>query len=168
MRVTLRQTGVPSADQVEGAYPSPRLREKGPVAVFECFDPIPCDPCYASCPSGAVREFRDINDLPQLDQEKCTGCGICVARCPGLAVFVVQERYDGCRGLVKLPHEFLPLPEPGQTVDALDRSGRVLGPAEVVRVVGARRGDTPVVWIALDRGLVRDARCIRLKGDPPR
>lgn len=41
-------------------------------------------PCATSCPTGAVRPFEDINDNPSSDYSKCTGCGLCVAKCPGL------------------------------------------------------------------------------------
>jgi len=48
-------------------------------------------------------------------------------------------------------------------VDALDRGGSKVGQARVVRVVGKRRGDTPVVWIALDKNLLRDVRALRVR-----
>jgi len=161
--VTLAETGIPSAEQVKSCYPPAEVRGRGPVAVFECFQRIPCDPCYWACPRGAVLEFQDINDLPRVDWARCNGCGLCVARCPGLAVFVVDETYAPGEGLLKLPHEFYPLPAEGEVVDALDRGGSRVGEARVVRVVGKRRGDTPVVWIAVDKSLLRDVRAIAIR-----
>lgn len=163
--MTLETSGIPSQEQIDKSYPPEHIRRRGPVAVFECFQRIPCDPCYWSCPHKAVLEFKDINDLPVVDYSKCTGCGVCVGRCPGLAIFVVHENYDDKRGLVALPHEFLPLPSPGDSVDLLDRAGGRLGTGEVIRVTGKSKGNTPVIWVAMDRSLVRDARAIRVRGD---
>ena len=36
--------------------------------------------CEAVCPFGAIT--MDANNLPVVDDEKCTGCGVCVAACP--------------------------------------------------------------------------------------
>ncbi len=36
--------------------------------------------CVAVCPFGAIRMGED--ELPIIDEEKCTGCGICVKECP--------------------------------------------------------------------------------------
>ena len=58
----LRRTGVFSAEEVNRVMPPPEVLKKGPVAVVECIQEIPCDPCHASCPFGAIKEFKDIND----------------------------------------------------------------------------------------------------------
>ncbi|QJW44353.1 hypothetical protein HA075_22045 [bacterium BFN5] len=48
----------------------------GPTAIFECLQPIPCNPCADACPRGAIT-VKEINDCPTLDKERCNGCGIC-------------------------------------------------------------------------------------------
>ena len=73
----------------------------------------------------------DITALPQLDEDKCIGCYTCIAVCPGQAIFVVDESLEGDDATVAMPYEFLPLPEKGEKVTALDRSGAELGEAEV-------------------------------------
>jgi Na+-translocating ferredoxin:NAD+ oxidoreductase RNF subunit RnfB len=49
--------------------------------------------CMAACPFDAIR--MDERGLPQIDQAKCTGCGICVRECPrgeaGLLMLVPDE-----------------------------------------------------------------------------
>jgi len=35
--------------------------------------------CEKKCPFGAIKMM---NNLPEIDEEKCTGCGICVEVCP--------------------------------------------------------------------------------------
>lgn len=162
--MTLEKTGIPTAEQIDSVYPPSDVRKKGPYAVFECFQRIPCDPCYWSCPARAVGEFADINDLPVVDYAKCTGCGICVAACPGLAVFVIDENYDEARGLIKLPHEFVPIPRPADRVKALDRSGTHVCDGEVIRVLGTRRGETTVVWVAVQKAHLHHVRAIDVGG----
>jgi Fe-S-cluster-containing hydrogenase component 2 len=103
----------------------------GPKAVIECFEEIPCDPCVDACPKGAIRIEGSITALPVLDFEKCTGCGLCIPACPGLAVFVVDSDWSENEGRVKLPYEFLPLPEEKETVIVLDQNGKEIGTGRV-------------------------------------
>lgn len=81
----VRFTGIPSAEELRGAsgIPSQERMKKGPVAVIECVQEIPCNPCENACPFGAIKIGDPITNLPVLDGEKCTGCGTCVAMCPG-------------------------------------------------------------------------------------
>ena len=103
-------------EHCEGAVLPPKEqweKKKGGYVVIECPKRIPCNPCYTSCPTGAVLPFEDINDTPKIDYSKCTGCGICVSRCPGLACFVIDMTYAEDKAVIKLPYELLPLPERG-------------------------------------------------------
>lgn len=61
-------------------------KKKNGLVIVECPQRIPCNPCHTGCPTGAIKEFADINDTPQIDYEKCTGCAMCVAKCPDLPV----------------------------------------------------------------------------------
>ena len=74
--------------------PSKDRFEKGPVAVIECIQEIPCNPCEAACRFGAIQIGDPITNLPKLIENKCTGCGICVANCPGLAIFIINKVYE--------------------------------------------------------------------------
>ena len=58
-----------------GHYPSEERMRKGPVAVCECLQRIPCNPCESSCPFHAITIGEDISNLPELDADKCVGCG---------------------------------------------------------------------------------------------
>ncbi|MBA1333937.1 MAG: 4Fe-4S ferredoxin, iron-sulfur binding domain protein [Firmicutes bacterium] len=159
----LEKTGIPTEEQLKEVTPSKERLSRGPVAIIECFQEIPCNPCYTSCSTGAIKELVDINEKPEVDFDKCNGCGICISNCPGLAIFVVDESYSEDKALIKLPYEFLPLPEKGDMVKALDRSGQVVGQAEVVKVVNSKAQDrTPVIWIAVDKELSMRVRNIEM------
>ena len=46
-------------ERVLKLLPSEERRKKGPYAIFECFQQIPCNPCYTACRFGAVKELTD-------------------------------------------------------------------------------------------------------------
>ena len=134
-------------------------KKKGGFAVIECPKRIPCNPCATSCPTGAVLPFEDINDTPRIDYEKCTGCGKCVARCPGLACFVIDLTYGGeDQALISMPYELLPVPEKGGTVACLDRIGRVVAEGLVTAVREPWKDQTRVVSVVIPRTLAEEIR----------
>jgi len=49
----LEVDGVPTLDDVMGNFPSEERLLKGFVAVHECYQDIPCNPCVESCPVHA-------------------------------------------------------------------------------------------------------------------
>lgn len=149
------KTGVLSAKDL--ILPSDDQLKKG-VAIIECVQEIPCDPCVAICPVDAI-SMKDINDLPRVDFDKCTGCKRCVGICPGLAIFVVKVKDD--KALITLPYEFLPVPKVGDIVTALDREGNSQGDAKVLKV--NRGGKTTVVTIEVEKDLAMDVRNIRVR-----
>ncbi len=157
----LARTGVVTKELLEGALPSPKRRAEGPYAVIECFQEIPCNPCSLACPFQAIRPMADINELPELVPDLCTGCGICAGVCPGLAIFIVDETVGGGRATVTLPYEFSPLPEKGQTVAAVDREGAFVVEAEVSRVIRGRKKGTPLVTLSVPLDRVQEVRFFR-------
>lgn len=142
--------------------PSEARCAEGPVAVLECCQQIPCNPCEQACPFGAIHVGKPITNLPVLDESKCTGCGTCIAHCSGLAIFVIDKTYSDIEGTVSFPYEYLPLPVKGQRVTAVNRAGEAICEATVVRIVNSKKNDhTPVITIALDKEFVNEARSIR-------
>ena len=101
--------------------------KRGPHAVIECTEEIPCNPCCTACPQGAITMAEGLSSLPCLNRGKCTGCGLCIPCCPGQAIFVSDDTYSGSEGLLSLPYEFTPLPIVGQSVILTDRRGRPVG-----------------------------------------
>ena len=110
------------------------MNKKRPIAVLECWEEIPCDPCVTACNTGAI-SLTHLSGLPVLEKEKCTGCGLCAAVCPGLAIFILDYNKDDTNGTVTFPYEFLPLPEKGSTVTGTDKLGKPVCSVEVIRVV---------------------------------
>jgi len=75
--------------------------------VIRCVQEIPCNPCVEACPKGWVQlEGESIMSLPRWDQE-CVGCLKCTVVCPGLAITVVDRRFDstGKKAQVWIPWE---------------------------------------------------------------
>lgn len=142
--------------------PSRERYEKGAVAVVECVQEIPCNPCVDACPQGAITMGTSINEVPWIDFDKCNGCGLCLANCPGLAIFLIDETYADHRARIGLPYEFRPLPEKGERVTLLNRGGEACGEGEVVNVRNAKVQDrTPIVLLAVDKSLAMTVRFFR-------
>jgi Fe-S-cluster-containing hydrogenase component 2 len=159
----LKTTGLADAADIQTAWPSQERLEKGSVVIVECFQEIPCNPCETSCPQKAIVVGEDINALPRVDHSKCNGCTICVSRCPGLAIFVIDQKYSETASAITMPYEFLPLPQKGDTVEALDREGKTCCQAKVIRVVNTKAQDkTPLVTLAIPKGREKDVRFFKL------
>ena len=137
--LSIRNLRLPTDDQLK----------KG-VAIIECVQEIPCNPCIAVCPVNAI-SMKNINDLPKVDFNKCTGCRRCVGICPGLAIFVVKVKED--KALITLPYEFLPIPKVGDIVTALDREGNSRG---------NRKEKTIVITIEVSKDLAMEVRNTRV------
>jgi len=150
----VRLTGTPSPEELVGTpgWPSEERMHQGPVAVIECVEKIPCNPCETACPLRAISVGEDITALPVLNEAKCTGCGVCVASCPGLAIYVKDYTFEEERGSILFPFEYLPLPKKGDTVQMTDRFGEVVCPGEVLLVNLSRRNEqTALVKAAYDK-----------------
>ena len=157
----LREDGVPTKEDLEKVTPPDEVMNRKAVAILECFQEIPCDPCYTSCKKKAIQKFEDINDLPEIEWEECDGCGICVAMCPGLAVFIVDKTYSETEAQLILPYEFRPLPKKGQIVDGLDRTGKPVTKARVLKVV-KHKTKTYLLYLAVPKEYAMEVRHIKL------
>jgi len=149
------RTGVISIEEIR--VPSEEQLKRG-VAITECIQEIPCNPCVDACPVDAI-SMENINSPPLVDYDKCTGCAQCAAVCPGLAIFIVKLEEE--KALVTLPYEFLPLPEKGDEVKALDREGKEVGKAIARRVI-KKKDRTCLVTVEVDKELAMVVRNIRV------
>lgn len=152
------KTGLVKRDHIE--VPDQERLDKGPVVVIECVENIPCDPCVAVCNFGAI-DMDEITDVPDIDFEECTGCALCVTECPGLAIFVVDCSYSEEKCKITMPYEYLPVPEEGDEVTALNRKGEEVQKAEVTNV--RQSGKTYALTLEIDKENVWDVRGVEVK-----
>ena len=143
-------------------WPARESFEEGPVAVIECIEEIPCNPCETVCPKDSITVGFPITNLPVFDG-MCTGCGRCVAVCPGLAIFIVDITYSKTEAAITIPYELLPLPHTGAAVTALDRNGRSVCKARVIKVVESKKNNrTNLITIAVPKKYSEDVRFFRI------
>ncbi len=152
----MSEPGVIPEDVLAELLPPDEKAEGRAVAVIECHEEIPCDTCRWVCPVKAVIK-PTVTTPPRCDWDACIGCGTCVLACPGLAIFMVK--LDGEWAEVSVPYEFLPVPKRGEVVWALDRVGRRVARAEVVRAVTSK-DRTSMVTIRVPRELAHSVRAI--------
>ncbi|MGE5484813.1 MAG: (2Fe-2S)-binding protein [Ignavibacteriales bacterium] len=152
-RAGIAFTGFPSPTEL-AASPGFTPEEwlwKGPKAVIECVEEIPCNPCEHVCPRKAIVVGDPITNLPRIDPAKCTGCCLCIPACPGQAIFVVDMSH-AAEAFVSFPWEYLPEPVAGKKATACDREGRPVCEATIARVVCPPKYDrTRVVTVAIPK-----------------
>jgi len=114
-------------------YRPPEYRE-GVFPVIHCTQEIPCNPCMTCCPRDLIGTAgHPILGIPEFDGD-CSGCGLCVAVCPGLAVTLVDGRRSPGRPVVTLPFELGEwLLREGMEVDVTGWEGDPLGGGVVER-----------------------------------
>jgi Fe-S-cluster-containing hydrogenase component 2 len=160
------RTGFLSDEELKDGpgIPSEARRRKGAVAVLECLEDIPCNPCESSCKYDAIKVGEDITTLPHLTEDNCVGCRSCVPICPGQAIFIVDESLPDNMAAIEMPYEYRPLPEKGDVVTALNRAGQEIGVATVTAIKKTKKMDqTATVIIEVPRNWSMQARAIRLK-----
>lgn len=142
--------------------PSPLYQKlHGPHAVMECYDEIPCNPCQAVCPTGAIHVGASMIGAPQLSLDKCVGCGKCVAACPGMACFLVNLNYSQEEAEIAIPYEYLPMPTQGKEITALSREGEALCRGRISRVIMSPGADqTAIVYFTVPKKYAWLARAI--------
>ncbi len=158
----IEKNGVATQQMIRDQFPRDETVLKKPKAIIECYKEIPCNPCETSCPFDAIHVGPDINKRPQIDFDKCTGCGVCVYNCPGLAITVREYSEDSAT--LKLPYEFAPLPGVEQTVNIIDRNGDVIGEGTVLKVQNTKRQDfTPLIHVRTDKSHLQNAMTIEVR-----
>ena len=161
--MSLIQTGYLEYDELASiqTLPTETRFAKGPVAVIECVQEIPCNPCEAACRFGAIKVGEPITNLPALVGEKCVGCGVCVSKCPGLAIVIVNKVYSRTTATVAFPYEYFPTPAAGEKRNAVNRKGEIICEGTIVKVSNPASYDhTPVVTIEIPKEFADEARSI--------
>jgi Fe-S-cluster-containing hydrogenase component 2 len=160
--ISLKIDGAPSLEELDsvGMLPSIDDMEKKACVCIECVEEIPCNPCETSCPQDALKVGEPITNLPLIDRDICTACGLCIAACPGLAITIKSITGDKAR--IRFPWEYLPLPVKGSTVSMVDRCGEVLCKGLVIAVLNPiRNNKTAVVTAEFPREFVQEVISMR-------
>lgn len=54
-----------------------------------------CELCIVFCPTGAIKKSGRSNkkgfEYIEIDQELCTGCGICYTVCPDCCIIIIEN-----------------------------------------------------------------------------
>jgi Fe-S-cluster-containing hydrogenase component 2 len=159
------QRGYNTRDELEDfkVLPSEEVVKEKRVAIIECVEEIPCNPCAYVCRVDAI-EKNGLCAPGVVDWEKCTGCTLCVAVCPGLSVFLQQIK-EG-KGYVTMPYEILPEPKVGDKAQLMDRSGKIVGEGRIVKPTYQARGDAYPRWVVTvemdDPELSYEVRAIKI------
>jgi Fe-S-cluster-containing hydrogenase component 2 len=155
----IKVQGFPDMDLVKTKFPDEQLLVK-PKAIIECYQEIPCNPCATSCPFDAITIGEDINKIPVINYDLCTGCGSCVYSCPGLAIIIVKVRGD--RVVFKIPYELLPVPVKGEIWKAVNRRGDIICDALIEGVMKNSRTDrTVVITVSVPKEYLYDFVTVR-------
>ena len=56
--------------------------------LIDCTQNIPCNPCVSACAQGAIVIEGGLCETPVVREEKCNGCGACVAACPNASAML--------------------------------------------------------------------------------
>ena len=145
-----------------------RIPASGLFPVIRCIEEIPCDPCIHVCPKDMIKiEGDPVLGLPRVVKDECTGCMLCVAACPGLAITLVDLRGDGPDGVVVIPFELQDsVVGVGDTVDAVDMDGGFVTKAEVTKVTRKKTYDrTLLITLKVPREKAAEVAGLRVQ-DP--
>lgn len=166
LRIALCHNGILTLEELKAknkCYPTEERIRKGLVAIAECVEEIPCNPCETACRLGGITIGECITNLPEVDADKCSGCGLCIAHCSGLAIFVVDKSYSDMVGSVSFPYEYQKILQKGDMVDAVDRSGKVVCQGTVRKISAPASFDrTTVVTVEVPIEFVEEVRGIRI------
>ncbi len=155
----IKATGIPSEAQIKSKFPKTEQLYK-PKAIVGCYQEIPCNPCSTSCPTDAITIGSDINQIPEIDFNKCTGCAMCVYSCPGLAIMTAQIKDD--RAYFKIPYELLPLPEKGDIWQGINYKGEYITDAVIENVQTNNRYDrTAIITASVKKQYLYDFVTVR-------
>ncbi|MDZ7378533.1 MAG: FAD-dependent oxidoreductase [candidate division KSB1 bacterium] len=116
--------------------------------ILHCVEEIPCDPCAAVCPSGAIFLRGKKGNLldPPVFSGECSGCTACVAACPGLAITLARCIDDHWAEVV-IPYELRPSFAVGDHLPVMDQEGNFLEMAEVLRIRYNKKYKTHLVTL---------------------
>ncbi|MBN2281461.1 MAG: FAD-dependent oxidoreductase [Candidatus Marinimicrobia bacterium] len=119
--------------------------------IINCSQEIPCNPCTSVCPVQAIQlkeNLGSIMDIP-IYTEGCTGCGLCVAICPGLAIVLARQADENFAEVV-IPYEFIPAFDIGDKIPLADATGNHIGDGVVLKIRTMKKFKTHLITVKVD------------------
>ena len=87
---------------------------------------------------------------------------MCVAKCPGLACFVIDLTFSDEKALLKLPYEMPRMPEKKDKVQCLNRVGEVVTEGVIENITEPFKDSTKVLHVSIDKSFVDQVRSVRV------
>jgi len=120
---------------IKGINPPPKNKDIYPI--IRCAQEIPCNPCTEACVLQNIKiKESTMMGRPQFEGD-CLGCARCVSICPGLAITLVDKRYDKSKktARVVVPWE---MPEGtiklGEEVTTVGMEGEYIGKGKAIAI----------------------------------
>jgi len=169
MKKGIKYSGIPSEEELQGSpcYPTEDIQKEKKVVIIECVQEIPCNPCEEACKFNAIYIGRPITNLPKVNFKKCIGCGQCIAKCPGLAIYLLDYNYNENEAAISFPYEYYPFPDEGEIVKAVNRKGDFVCEGKVMKVRNPKVNEcTAVVTVTFPKKYYKEVRSIeRIRGE---
>ncbi len=112
-------------------------KDKEIYTVMHCYQEIPCNPCTETCVLQSIKiKDKSIMGTPNFEG-KCLGCGRCVSLCPGLAITLVDKKYDYSKKTARI---MIPWEMPknsikvNQILSTTDIEGNIIGEGKVIAI----------------------------------
>ena len=76
------------------------------MILIDCPERIACDVCAVVCDREVILIRQAVTNRPEVVNEgNCRNCGLCVAHCPGQAIFLMSDTGPDGQCRITLPYE---------------------------------------------------------------
>ena len=112
-------------------------KNKEIYTIMHCFQEIPCNPCTETCVMQSIKIKEDSIMGTPIFEGECLACGRCVSLCPGLAITLVDKKYDSTKKTARI---MIPWEMPknsiniNQIVSTTDIDGNIIGEGKVIAI----------------------------------
>ncbi len=136
-------------------------REK--KVIISCPQDIPCNPCEAACKFDAIKIGENMTERPSVDFEKCSGCGLCIPKCPGRAIKVLQYNYSEEESALTIPFEFGETFKKDDAISVRNKAGQIICSGKILRVMSAKdKKDCGTITFLLEKKFAFEAATINI------
>jgi glycine/D-amino acid oxidase-like deaminating enzyme/Pyruvate/2-oxoacid:ferredoxin oxidoreductase delta subunit/bacterioferritin-associated ferredoxin len=136
------------------------------LAIINCDEDIPCNPCAISCKFDSIKINKNITQQPTINYELCKGCGLCLPKCPGRAIRMLQYNFTDTESLLTIPFEFEPYPKQNQKVSIVNYDGNFLANGTIQKTKPPKsKTDCGTISIIIPKKHAFDGIMIQIKPD---